>query len=279
MLRNKQSETPVPLSVLVVTKNEQRNIKRCLEALHDFGEVIVVDSASADNTQKIAADCGIAVVDFNWSGTYPKKRQWCLDNLKLQFDWVFFVDADEVVTQALCGEIRSMFETGPPYAGYFVKGRYHWQGRDLKCGLKNNKLCLIDRRKIAFPVVEDLDMPGMGEIEGHYQPALKQAYKDEKIGQLKNVVSHYACEDSDSWLKRHERYADWEAAMNKKQAWPEETGVGRKLAKKCFRFLPFRPILAFLHSYVLKGGLLDGRAGFDFARSRGRYYQMIAKRG
>ncbi|GJL86155.1 MAG: glycosyl transferase [Micavibrio sp.] len=243
-----------------------------------FNEIIVVDSNSIDATQKISAECGARVENFSWDGRYPKKRQWCLDHLSLKNNWVFFVDADEVVTQELTDEIASLFEGEPPCAGYFVQGRYHWQNKMLRYGLRNNKLCLLDRRKVCFPVIDDLDMPGMGEIEGHYQPVLRDVCKGEPIGQLKSALLHYAYEDKESWLRRHERYADWEVAMNKKRAWPGEVSTTRSLIKGLFRAIPFRPTIAFLHSYLFKGGIFDGRAGFDFALSRLIYYRMISSR-
>src|SRR5688572_10660432 len=137
----------IPVSVLIATRNEARNLSHCLEALGDFDEIIVIDSDSADGTTTIARQNHVKVVDYEWNGLYPKKRQWCLDNLTLKHDWVFFVDADEIVTPELAAEIHSL-DFGA--AGYFVKGRYVWKGKPLKYGLQNNKLCLFNRKKIEF---------------------------------------------------------------------------------------------------------------------------------
>lgn len=269
----------IPVSAVIVTKNEEQRIGRCLAALEGFGEIVVVDSNSADRTCEIAAQAGVRVENFTWNGVYPKKRQWCLDNMAFKYDWIFFIDADEAMTPELRREMADLFALGTPgCAGYFVQGAYHWCGKLLHHGLRNNKLCLIDRRKIEFPVIDDLGMPGMGEMEGHYQPVLNSAYKNERIGRLKNPLVHYACEDKEGWTRRHERYADWEVAMNKKRAWPGDVSALRSLAKRVFRAMPFRPFVAFLHSYVLKGGVLDGAAGLDFALSRASYYRMIRAR-
>lgn len=261
----------IPVSVIVVTKNEAPRIERCLGALIDFDEIIVVDSGSTDKTQDLARDNGAQVVNFIWDGAYPKKRQWCLETLDLQHDWVFFVDADEVVTPAVIAEIRALnlnIEAGR--AGYFVRGRYVFDDRVLRFGLNNNKLVLFDRRRVAFPVVDDLDLPGMGEIEGHYQPVLKDGC-DRALLQLAAPLLHYAYEEVEHWDARHLRYAAWETAMNARGAWPG----GVRMSKRIFKALPFQALVAFLHSYVLKLGVLDGAAGFRFARSRRRYYRMI----
>jgi len=263
----------IPVSVIITTRNEEANIVRCLSALTGFGEVVVVDSRSIDSTVELAKSSGARVCGFTWNGEYPKKRQWCLDNLELEHDWFFFVDADEVVTKELKKEIEELFRAPPTCAGYFIKGRYVMGGRALRFGLRNNKLCLLDRRKVAFPVIDDLNAPGMGEIEGHYQPVLKNP--QDRTGQLKAEILHYAY-DKD-WSERHERYAAWETAMNRKGAWPRDPVAARQVFKQLFRALPGRALWAFVHCYIIKLGLFDGRRGFQLAGDRYRYYRMIGR--
>jgi glycosyltransferase involved in cell wall biosynthesis len=258
----------LPISVIVTTKNEEKNLARCLAALTRFAEIVVVDSASTDGTVNIAKAMGARVEHFSWNGAYPKKRQWCLDYLPLKYERIFFVDADEVVTPALCDEIARLGWKAP---GYFVKGAYVWNGKLLKHGLKNNKLCLFDRRFIAFPIVDDLNIPGMGEMEGHYQPVLKAG--NAKLGTLKNALYHYAAEDISHYQSRHENYARWEAEMRACNAYPAENDTRRGFLKKIFNILPFRAGIAFTHSYIVKAGFLDGKAGYAFARSRYDYYR------
>jgi len=269
MLRSK-----IPVSVIVVTKNEVVRIQACLQHLHDFDDVWVVDSGSDDGTTEIAVSCGARVIDYAWDGRYPKKRQWCLAHLELAHDWVFFVDADEVVAGDVLAEIAALFEAGEPDGvGFFVRSHYIWQGKMLRFGLKNTKLVLFDRRRVEFPVVDDLDLPGMGEIEGHYQPVLKDGAEGE-IGVLRSFMLHDAGSDVAVWEARHLRYAAWEAGMIKRGAYPKDHGL-RQALKVFFRQMPLRGVAAFLHSYVWKFGFLDGLAGFDFARSRMRYYGMV----
>ncbi len=266
----------IPVSAVVVTKNEAANIGRCLDALANFGEIVVVDSASNDGTTRIAREKNARVFPFFWDGRYPKKRQWALDNIDFSYDWIFFVDADEVVTPKLAKEIARLFWKSPPErAGYFVKGRYVLNGRALRFGLKNNKLALIDRRYIEFPVVNDLDIPGMGEIEGHYQPVLKAEAAGKKIGKLSRSLLHYASEDMTKWQDRHKRYALWQAEMDLRNAWPGEVTGFRKFLKKLFRSLPATPHIAFLHSYILKLGFLDGKEGRELAAMRSHYYSLV----
>lgn len=262
----------IKVSVLITTFNEADNLPRCLAALQNFDEVIVIDSASEDGTVDVAHSLGVHVENFNWNGKYPKKRQWCLDNLDIKHDFIFFVDGDEEVTPSLVDEIEQLdFKA----AGYFVKGRYIWNGQALEHGLKNNKLVLFNRHKIEFPVVNDLDIEGMGEIEGHYQPVLKTGYKAEPLKQLRYPLLHFAYEDQERWENRHKRYAMWEAEMIKRHAYPEDPNRMRRFLKTIFQKIPCRGWIAFCHSYIFKFGFWDGQAGFQFARSRARYYQMV----
>lgn len=263
----------IPVSVLVTTRNEEDRIVSCLQALSAFDEIIVIDSASTDQTAARARACGVRVVNFVWKGQYPKKRQWCLDHLSLAHDWILFIDADEVMTPALAAEIQQIIKA-PSCAGYFIKGRYVIADQVLRHGLCNNKLVLFDRRCFRFPVVNDLDIPGMGEMEGHYQP---QACDGALSGQLQQHMLHYAYNGGENWETRHQRYARWEAKMNARRSWPVDPVAGRQRLKELFRVLPCRPLIAFLHSYVLKCGFLDGRAGFYLARDRYRYYDLVAR--
>lgn len=262
----------INISVLITTLNEADNLPRCLSALQDFDEIIIIDSGSTDETVAIAKSFGAQVIDFKWDKKYPKKRQWCLDNLTIKHDFVFWVDGDEELTPALVEELRSLDQRA---AGYFVKGLYVWDGKDLKHGLNNNKLALINRHKIEFPIVNDLDIEGMGEIEGHYQPVLKEGYKNELIGQLSQSLHHFAYEDAQGWERRHKRYARWEAEMIKRQAYPKDPNIWRERLKTVFRNMPFRGLIAFGHCYIWKAGFLDGAAGYKFALSRLRYYQLV----
>lgn len=261
----------LPISVLIMAKNEQAALPRCLAALKDFDEVIVVDSHSSDQTAQSARDHGARVEQFSWNGRYPKKSQWALENVKTRHNWVFLVDADEIITPDLVEELRTLDFS---CAGYFVRGQYVWLGSALHHGTQNNKLCLFDKNKMAYPEIDDLDITQGWEMEMHYQPVLKD--KSGKIGQVNAPLLHYACDDYEAWLRKHEFYARWEAAMILKEAFPKDPSPVRESLKKIFRRLPRRDLIAFVHSYIFKLGFLDGRAGLDFALARARYYKMIS---
>jgi glycosyltransferase involved in cell wall biosynthesis len=267
----------IPATAIIVTRNEGENIAYALLPLIGlFNRVLVLDSNSTDDTAATAKSMGADVVNFTWNGTYPKKRQWCLDNISGLDDWVFFIDADEVATPQLLREIRLLFARGVKADGYFIRGKYIWMNQKLRFGMYNNKLCLFRRSKFKFPVVDDLDIAGMGEIEGHYQPV--PITDDATIGQLVNPVIHYNRKGRGDWLQRHARYAGWEAGMIKRDAFPIDPIWWRQDLKSLTRGLFLRPYLVFLHSYILKLGILDGVAGLDFALHRAAYARDVLKR-
>lgn len=268
------SENPIShISAVVITKNEAARIGQCLAVLSkQFTDIHVVDSASTDDTAHIAKGYGARVTNFVWNGRYPKKYEWCLDHLEGVQDWILFVDSDEYVSDALAAELGRRSLEG---AGYFIKSRYRIDGKVLRFGLRNNKLCLMNRHKMKFPHVNDLDVEGMGEVEGHYQPVRRSYFRKEKIGRMKGMMIHDAYADLKGWASRHARYARWEAEMNRRGAWPHDPVFWRDILKRLFRDLPRRDVLAFLHSFILKAGFLDGQRGWMLAKSRYVYYRMI----
>ena len=101
----------VPVTVIVAVKNEAKNLDRCLLGLDRAERVLVIDSGSVDGTQEIAARCGAEVIQFRYTGGYPKKRQWALDTIPIRTTWVLMVDGDERVTPALWDEIAQAVES------------------------------------------------------------------------------------------------------------------------------------------------------------------------
>src|SRR6185437_16180280 len=91
------SSSKVPVSVLIPIRNETENLPRCLASVAWADEIFVVDSHSTDGSQQIAERHGANVVQFDFNGTWPKKKNWALENLPLKNEWVFILDADEVL--------------------------------------------------------------------------------------------------------------------------------------------------------------------------------------
>src|SRR5437763_1500665 len=113
----------LPVTVLIAARNEEANLSKCLATLKPAARVVVLDSYSADATAEIARGAGADVVQFDYHNGYPKKRQWALDHLEIETPWVFLVDADECVPEALWTEIAEAIERpGCPDAFLITKG-------------------------------------------------------------------------------------------------------------------------------------------------------------
>lgn len=265
--------TRVPASVIVMTKDEEANIVKCLRSVREFDEIFVVDSGSRDRTCAIATEMGATVVDFRWNGRYPKKKQWCLDELPFHHDWVLYVDADEEVTPGLTKEIGRVLAGPPRHAGYFVGYDYVFLGRVLRHGHRVYKLVLLNRHKARFPERDDLDVANMWEVEGHYQPQVEGS-----TAVLRGRMRHDDHATLYHYFDRHNRYSDWEAALRSRGTLLRETEAqptGRRALKAIFARMPVKGLVAFVHSFVLRGGFLDGRAGFHYAVARAFYYWQI----
>src|SRR5713226_2121088 len=121
----------LPVSVIVPVRNEAKNLPRCLQALRDVGEVYVIDSQSTDDTVEIARSHGAKVVQFHYQGGWPKKRQWAMDTLPIANDWILLLDADEVLTPELAGEIQMAIQK-PDVVAYGICLQMHFLGRVLR---------------------------------------------------------------------------------------------------------------------------------------------------
>jgi glycosyltransferase involved in cell wall biosynthesis len=263
----------IPVSVIIMTKNEETDLPICLRALRDFDEVFVVDSESTDQTSAIAEAFGARLVSFSWNGRYPKKKQWCLDNLPFSHDWVFYVDADEQATPDLCSELADLVRGNPPHAAYFVRLDYVFLGRLLTHGHQMHKLSLLNRHHARFLEYDDLAAQRAGEVELHVQPTVSGT-----VGMLRGRLIHNDHDSLYSYWERQNRYTDWEALLRNKGGITreEEAAVGRTmLLKQLFQTLPGKPLLVFLHHYLFRRGFLDGRAGFHWAVDRALYHWQI----
>lgn len=123
----------VPVSIIVPIKNEASNLERCLASVAWADEIFVVDSQSTDGSQKIAEGCGARVVQFEFNGTWPKKKNWALENIPFRHEWVFILDADEVMPPEAEAEFRAIVtDANHPVAGYWINRRFMFMGKWLR---------------------------------------------------------------------------------------------------------------------------------------------------
>lgn len=273
---------PLPVSVIVPVRNEARNLPRCLQSLRDVGEVYIVDSQSADNTEEIAKAFGAHVVQFHYQGGWPKKRQWAMENLPLKYEWIFLVDADEALTPELSGEIQKAIKN-PEFDGYQIALRVYFLGRVLRhSGASFYKLSLFRRGKGRYECRLKEQDTSMADMEVH-----EHVIVSGKTAALANPLIHHNVESLSHYIKKHDEYSNWEARV-----WLEgEKSFGdlppklfgtqaqrRRWLKRCFFELPGFPVLLFLYRYILRFGFLDGTPGLIYCVLQSvQYFHVKAK--
>ncbi len=279
--------TRVPVSVIVPVKNEAANLERCLPALAWADQVFVVDSQSTDDTRLVAARHGATVVDFHYSGGYPKKKNWALETLPFRNEWVLIVDADEVVPAELADEIGERIGSGEA-DGYELNSRYFFLGRRIKhCGYSECwNLRLFKHRLGRYEKLIDGAGGRAGDNEAHEHVELEG-----RVPRLRGMLDHYAYPTIAAWVEKHNRYAIWEAAVHDRlmsEAVPPSIGRGKRFKrrlKKVAARLPMRPLARFVYAYFVRLGFLDGTPGFyfcgllafyDFLTAANRFEQRLS---
>lgn len=257
----------VPVSVLVPVRNEESNLRDCLQRLAWAGQVAVVDSHSSDRTVPLAQACGAEVYRFVYPASgWPKKKNWSLDHLPWRHEWVLVIDADERVTPELAREIAAVVNS-PGADGYFLKRRFFFMGRWIRyCGYYPVWSLRLFRRGLGrYERIGNLGDTDSGDNEIHEHVVLPSR----KTAFLKNDLVHYAYPDLSTWVEKHNRYSNWEAhamlAGYSGGVAPSLFGdpvARRRWLKTRSRWLPGRPLFRFLYSYIAQGGILDGWAGY-----------------
>src|ERR1700756_4704858 len=189
----------LPVSVIVATRNEEKNLPRCLDSLRDVGEIYVIDSGSTDATPEIARSYGAKVVQFHYQGGWPKKRQWAMENPPLAFEWVFLVEADEALTTPLSEEIRRAVQN-PDINGYYISLQMYFLGRLLRHGGAGFwKLLLFRRGKGSYECrLRDQDL-SMADMEIHEHVVVEGA-----TARLRNPLEHHNVESLSRYIRKHE---------------------------------------------------------------------------
>lgn len=271
----------VPVSILIPIRNEAGNLPRSLAAVAWADEVVVVDSESTDGSQEIARKAGAQVVQFRFNGIWPKKKNWALENVPFRNEWVFILDADEVLLPGAEEEIRGIISNqGKGFAGYWINRRFMFMNQWLKHAYYPNWNLRLFRHRLGRyeQIVQGATDSGDNEVHEHI---IVQG----DTGRMRSEMDHYAFPSISVFIEKHNRYSNWEARLqveggggqeqSRPQAW--QVRMARRI-KRLSHHLPFRPTLRFLYVYLWQGGIWDGRAGYNFARLHGIYeFMSLAK--
>lgn len=264
----------VPVSILVPVKNEAGNLPRCLASVRWAGEIWVVDSQSADGTPAIAEAHGARVVQFQFNGTWPKKKNWALENLPFAHEWVFILDADEVLPPEAEAEFRAIVsDPAHPVDGYWINRRFFFMGQWLRHAYYPNWNLRLFRHRLGRHERITAGPTASGDNEVHEHVIVRGS-----TGRLRSEMEHYAFPTIEVFVEKHNRYSNWEARVAFAESRDGEPQLGevsrRRRLKQLARRLPFRPWLRFAYVYFWQRGFLDGRAGYYFARLHALYEEL-----
>ncbi len=254
-----------PVSVLVLTRNEEANIAGCLESVRWAPEVFVVDSFSTDTTVEIAESMGAKTCRHPF-GNCAAQRNWALNELPFSNDWVLVLDADERIPRVLAEEIvRTVTNPAQEFAGYYLKFRFWFMGRWLRHGgLYPTWVMRLFRRTAG--------RFGRHGVSEHLILAGRKGY-------LQYAFDHRDNKPLSDWIQKHNWYAQFEAEeylrgkLRADQAhsiaarfWGNQAERKQWIKLRVWNRLPLlvRPFLFFFRNYFLKLGFLDGMPGFIY---------------
>ncbi len=261
------------ITVVIPVKNEAANLPRCLDCLAGFGRVVVVDSGSTDETCAIAEKAGAEVLQFEWDGYFPKKRNWVLRTYEFETRWVLFLDADEFVTEGFVAELEAKLPA-TECVGFWLNYERWFLGRQLRHGDEFNKLALFRVGAGEYERIEESAWSGL-DMEIHEHPVLEGA-----VGEIRAPVEHREYRGLQHYLAKHNEYSSWEAARWLQLMAGPQSAQWRQLTprqQKKYRHLDkwWAAPVYFLRGYFLKKGFLDGAVGFHFALGKAIYFYQI----
>ncbi len=237
------------VSVTIITKNEEKNIKKCIESVQFADEIILVDCGSIDRTISIAQQFGEKVKIFQkkWMG-YAAQKNFALSQTKN--DWVLSLDADEQITSFLAQEIqkRLKLDVGN-FDGYYIPRKNYFLGRWIvHCGwYPDYQLRLFLKNKAHF----------------NDKAVHEKVIPPPKTDKLKNSLEHYSYQNLGEYFSRLNDYTNLQSKAK------EDNSLYR-----IFFVLGIKPIHRFFYMYFFKLGILDGWRGFLLSVLSG-YYELL----
>lgn len=261
------------ISIFIQTLNEEQNIVGLLESVAWADDIVVLDSLSTDGTERIAREhgCRWFTRKYDGRGTH---QNWAMENIDFKHKWVFYLDADERMTEELKEEILVIAnDPDEKNVAYYCGRKNYFQGKWIKRAMPPSYIMrFFQSAKVRF------------HRKAHPVPVV-----DGGVGYLKNLfIHHNFSKGVGEWFERHNRYATYEAEETMKALRENPVRfrnlfspdpITRRIELKNLSFrLPFRPSLKFLYMYLLRMGFLDGRTGLTYCRLQKMYeWQIVLK--
>lgn len=264
------------VSVLIFTKNEEKNIADCIRSVKWADDIYVLDSYSNDQTVNIVKECGANVVQRVFDN-YSAHKDWAFKNIPFKHQFLLILDADMRVTDELEEELTRLFGGENDAVGYYIPIKNYFNGKWLKHGgwYPNYHLKLFRRDKV------------------HIENRLvhEHVIANGPIGYLKNDILHLDYRGIEHFINRHNIYSSMEAVEINRMIDNRAEDISvkpnlfsrgparRRFVKNlAYKYLPARPLFKFIWMYILKLGFLDGVIGFHYSLLHAFYdYQISLK--
>ena len=264
------------LTIAIPARNEELNLSLCLQAIGtDFARsVVVIDSLSSDATAEVARSYGAEVIDFLWDGHFPKKRNWFLRHHTPITEWVLFLDADEILTPEVKMDIAATLP-GSSHQGFLLSYTNYFLCRRLRGGYPLRKLALFRVGPVEYERIEE-DHWSQCDMEVHEHPLVIGS-----VGLIRSRIDHRDLRGIDSYMRKHNEYAAWEAQRLFMHRQDLHTIVSWKPHQRLkYRLLssPWGGLAFFLGSFLVMGGWRDGSVGLAFCMLKASYFVQISCR-
>ena len=263
------------VTFIILTKNEAVNLPECLKSIEGFAKrVIVVDSGSTDDTQKIAVQMGAEVLVHPFEN-YARQFNWALDNADITTKWSFRLDADERLTPKLIEKLDKLMaeHENDDVNGVIIEAWLYFMGRKIRHGCHN-------KRKIM------LFKTGIGRIEDRRMDEYTVLSRGSAVYCRERFI-HYDYKDMTHWINKLNWYATREmqyyvefrqgkVAIADGMSDPTLSSTRKKKFGLYYRFPMFlRCWLLFIYNYVFRLGFLDGKEGFVYNYMYHRWYRSL----
>jgi len=261
----------LPITVLIMTQNEEANIRFAIESVKDrFDQIIVTDSFSTDKTAEICKDYKeVEVYEHRFEG-WAEQRNWMLRNCNIRNDIVFFLDADEYIEEDFVAELRNILGSGVDFDAIFTKSYLIFLGKRLKHAYGHPKMLRIFKK-------EGLYFKG----EGAREYAFTRGHK--YLG-MKILFYHEDHRGIDFWIQKHLKNAAREAELILGTERPLDVSpntlklkVKLWIRRNVWNKIPLmiRPFIYFTVRYFFQFGFLDGKEGFIYCFLHAFWYPMM----
>ena len=269
----------LPISVIILTFNEEKHIERCIENAQTFAsQVILVDSYSTDETCEIAKKLGVDVYHNIWENNHAKQFNWGLENTEILNPWVFRLDADEYLTDSLIEELQQKFRSIPEdVSGVIFERKIYFLNKLMLRGMPKMNMLRLFRTGHGF---------------------CEERWMDEHIvltqGKSIKFDNYFVDHNLNSlgwWIQKHNGYSIREAVdllnleygflnpkSGKNQVYEMSDDARSKRDKKkryVKMALFWRSFVYFLYRYIFKLGFTQGKEGFLWHFLQGWWYRTL----